>query len=422
MKIVVVSYGSRGDIQPFLALAWALKARGHQVLLCAPPASAAFVKCCGVEFMPIGNDFELFESAETRRLLQQGRAREFFSRGVGRAAGLWAGLGRQLVDAVNDADTLVCMGMLNDWAWPVAGKFGLRLVLAYTFPLLENGDYPNPFVTSSSIPSRMARRLTHTLFKWGSWRHVKPMIGDLRTRLGMPRARGPAIARVRAAGVTSLHMWSAAVVPRPREWTDREILTGYWRLPRELRTPLGEATPPTELSEWIACGPAPVFVGFGGMPIEDADATLAMAVSVSRALGLRVLCSFGDRVLPRTLVGDSFFVVRTVDHEWLFPKCLAAVHHGGAGTTGASLTAGIPTLICSVFADQPIWGRRVAQLGVGAHLPFAQLGVGSLTAALQAITREAVSRRASELGARLRDERGLDRAVEIVETGSARRG
>jgi sterol 3beta-glucosyltransferase len=404
-------------MQPFVALSFSLKTAGHAVTLCGAPGSSAFVEQCGVQFAPIGADFKIFELPRTRELLQQGRVSQYFREGAPRISEMWGGLGRDLVALVQNADAIVCSGMLADWGYCIAQKFGRPVVLAYTFPLVANGDYPNPFVTTSRLPFAWVRRLTHRLYEWASWSHLRPMIDDLRRSLDLPMARRPVIGDARAAGIVCLHMWSAAVAPRPAEWTERDILTGYWRLPSALRRPLGEEALPDGLSEWLAKGSPPVYVGFGGWPIEDANASLMMARRVARKLGYRIVCGFGGRVSPTTSnPDDSIFIVGSIDHERLFPLCQAAVHHGGAGTTGASLTAGIPTVVCSVFADQPLWGAQVVRLGVGAHLPFSKLDEHSLAAALKKITRERVRARANNLGAELRNEDGLGKAIAVIET------
>lgn len=168
------------------------------------------------------------------------------------------------------------------------------------------------------------------------------------------------------------------------------------------------------LEAWLAAGPPPVYLGFGSMPVLDAKSLLDTARRALRLVGARGVVSAGWSQLLEPSDPD-LYVVDAVDHAALFGRCVAAVHHGGSGTTFASLRAGLPTLVCSVFADQPLWGARCRQLGVGDTLPFAALGTKSLTAGLRTLLREDTRAQTQQLAMRLATERGLENIVELLE-------
>ncbi|MGW4352349.1 glycosyltransferase [Nocardia sp. NPDC004582] len=166
-----------------------------------------------------------------------------------------------------------------------------------------------------------------------------------------------------------------------------------------------------ELFEWLIAGPAPVYAGFGSMPVAEPVAVESLVREVGRRLGRRILL-----VGPmfRRRIGDELAVVDQVDHRAVLPLCDAAVHHGGAGTTAAVLHAGVPSVICSVQADQSYWGRQVQALGLGATAPFAGITANRLERLLIRATQPEVRLRAAAYGARFRDD-GVARAADVVE-------
>jgi UDP:flavonoid glycosyltransferase YjiC (YdhE family) len=217
-----------------------------------------------------------------------------------------------------------------------------------------------------------------------------------------------------------LHGYSRAVLPQPPEWTEKNLhVTGYWHLDA-----LEGWEPSRELLEFLEAGEPPVYVGFGSMDgggEEGLTSLIVKALSVAGHRGI-LLSGWGgvgmdSRGQRSPGLPDNVLVVDEVPHSWLLPRVAAAVHHGGAGTTAASLRAGISTVIVPFFADQKFWGARIADLGVGpAPIPRGRLSVSNLAAAIGQATsdREMISR-AQRLGRTLRSEDGVGAAVEYIE-------
>ncbi|HEY1943069.1 MAG TPA: nucleotide disphospho-sugar-binding domain-containing protein [Roseiarcus sp.] len=175
------------------------------------------------------------------------------------------------------------------------------------------------------------------------------------------------------------------------------------RFPSEARDRLGEAGPDPQLAAWLRNGKPPVYFGLGSMPVRDPSETLGIIESVARET--RRTCGCRRRLVApegRQNLPDHLRVVGAVDHGSLFPQCGAAVHHGGAGTVIAA--AGLPSVACSVFADQPFWGVRLERLDVSVHLPFKKFGKASLEGALRRASASALKSAAAQLGAALRAE------------------
>jgi UDP:flavonoid glycosyltransferase YjiC (YdhE family) len=210
-----------------------------------------------------------------------------------------------------------------------------------------------------------------------------------------------------------LYGYSPAVIPKPPDWGEDTHVTGYWFL-----DPVEAWTPPAALVEFLEAGPPPVFVGFGSMSSRKPEETTALIVDALDRAGQRAILLSGWGGLEGARVPDTVFVVDAVPYSWLFPRVAAVVHHGGAGTTSAGLRAGVPSLVIPFFGDQPFWGRRVAALGVGPEpVPRRRLTAERLARALrEAVTDEGMRQRAAELGARIRTEDGVGRAVAVLET------
>jgi UDP:flavonoid glycosyltransferase YjiC (YdhE family) len=208
------------------------------------------------------------------------------------------------------------------------------------------------------------------------------------------------------------------VFPRPPHWPPWYHLTGYWLLDQS-----ADWQPPAQLAEFLEAGPPPVSIGFGSMPMVDQERLTTIAVEALRQTGQRGLLLAGWGGLGRGDLPDDVLRVDDVPHDWLFPRVAAAVHHGGAGTTAASLSAGVPTVTVPFITDQTYWGTRVAELGVGPPpIRPEHLTTARLTAAIRQVTTDqAMRERAANLGKQLKQEDGVACAVEIIEHYLGRR-
>jgi UDP:flavonoid glycosyltransferase YjiC (YdhE family) len=249
------------------------------------------------------------------------------------------------------------------------------------------------------------------------WQAFRPTINRWRREaLGLGRAPfwgrfGETRREVPRQEVPVLNGFSGHVVPRPPDWGDRVQVTGYW-FPEE-----EEWQPPADLVRFLEGGPPPVFVGFGSMPVPDAEGTTALVLEALRRSGQRGIVhagwgGVGSRDLP-----EWAFRLEYAPYGWLFPRMAAVVHHGGSGTTAFGLRAGVPSLVVPFVFDQFYWGRRIAELGVGpAPVPFGKLTAEGLAAAIdEAVSDGEMQQRARGLGERIRAEDGLGAAVKVLE-------
>jgi UDP:flavonoid glycosyltransferase YjiC (YdhE family) len=209
-----------------------------------------------------------------------------------------------------------------------------------------------------------------------------------------------------------LYGFSPSVIAPPPDWRGNVHVTGYWYLEAA-----PDWTPSPALIDFLNSGPPPVYIGFGSMSNRNPEEMAGLVIEALKRSKQRGILLSGWSGLRSSDLPDSMLMLDSVPHSWLFEHVAAVVHHGGAGTTAAGLRAGAPSVIIPFFGDQPFWGRRVAQLGVGPEpIPRKRLTVDRLTHAIQrAVTDKHMCSNAARLGARIRGEDGVARAVEIIQ-------
>ena len=387
MRVLLTAWGSRGDIEPLAGLARALRDRGAEVRACAPPDDE-FVELldrAGVPLTPLG---PTVRSVVTRpKLPMPAAAFEL-------AAELVAARFSTLPAAAEGCDALVATGLMPAGARSVAELLGIRYVLACFHPF----GLPSRHYLPSARPGKPAPPgLTDNRALWElDAERVNALYGgalnEHRAAVGLPP-----VDNVRDY-VSGDRPWLAAD-PTLAPWgelTDLELVqTGAWILPDE--RPLSG-----QLEAFLDAGEAPVYVGFGSLSsLVTADAARATLEAV-RAHGRRVVVGRGWPH-PALIEGeDDCFEAGEVNHQALFPRVAAVVHHGGAGTTTAAALAGTPQVIVPQVVDQPHWARRVAELGIGAAHDGPAPTFDSLSAALGTALSVETRERARVVAGRVR--------------------
>lgn len=414
MRIVIIASGSRGDVEPYVALGKGLQAAGHVVRLVTHQNFESLVTSHGLEFWPVeGNVQDVAESMAA--LIENGKFLAILAQ-MGKEAQRGALALTSASLAACQSMELIVAGIGGVFVGiALAEKLGLPLLQAYYIPFTPTRAYPafvipKPPSFLGTLPNRPSYQIARQMM-WQAFRSADK--AARREVLGLPAAPffGPFNAEC-MRGQPILYGYSPAVIPPPADWGADIHVTGYWFL-----DPAEDWTPPPALLDFLQAGPPPVYVGFGSMssrkPEETADLILAALARTQQ----RAIIHAGWGGMQRVDLPDTVMMVDNVPFAWLFPRVAAVVHHGGAGTTAAGLRAGVPSVIVPFFGDQPYWGQRVADLGVGpAPIPRKKLTAERLTQAIQtAVTDQAMRGRAVELGARIRAEDGIARAVAVVE-------
>ncbi|SFO32568.1 UDP:flavonoid glycosyltransferase YjiC, YdhE family [Pseudonocardia ammonioxydans] len=412
MRVLIAAVGSRGDVAPCVGIGERLRGAGHTVTIAAHPSYAAMVRAAGLECHPLPGDLGVLLDLPERSTpaYQAGR--------VPRLTTLLREAARATYDAAAHADLLLTNGSAP-FGYDVAEARGIPGAGVYCQPMTPTGDFPPIVLHSARSWGRPGNRLLGSL-------GVRSMIpfhratAELRRDLGLPRR---SVRRTQARQAAErwpiLHGYSPAVLPRPADWRPGLDVVGYWW------PPATTWEPPAELTSFLAGGPPPVFVGFGSMAGGHGARLAPLVVAALRRAGMRGVLQAGRAGLGVNTpdgFGPDVLAVDDVPHEWLFPQVAAVVHHAGAGTTGATLRAGVPSVPAPVFADQPLWSRRLVELGCAPEvIPFRRLDAGRLAEAVRAAVREPRHRAAAQVLQRVvTADDGAGAVVELVERLAAR--
>jgi len=412
MRILIFTFGTRGDVQPYMALGQALQRAGHDVTLSTGQGFDAMIAAHGLTPAPLAVDFKaMLESPEIRDALHSlsGKFRAWKS-----LKGTFRDLFRGMAALARDVRPDMILGHPKALsASYIAEALGVVFVPTTLQPAFApTSAFPNFLVPWPDL-GQFGNRLSHRAFNWlTAWGQAAPL-GDWRRHdLGLTTKAPDLFAGYHPEGlpVPRLHGYSRHIVPKPDDWGEADHVTGYWFL-----EPDEAWRPPSDLAAFLEAGPPPVYVGFGSMPAEDSEGLTRNVVEALALTGRRGVLATGWGGLRLAGPGRTLFLLDAAPHDWLFPRCSAVVHHGGAGTTHEGLRWGRPSVICPVTVDQPFWGRRVAALGAGPKpLPQNQLTAAALAKAIMDAHAPPMIASAAALGEKLRRENGPAMAVDIL--------
>ena len=414
MRVCILTLGSRGDVQPYVALARGLDAAGYSTALLAAPSFRPFVEANGVEWRS-------FDTGDPRALLHSDEGRALV-RGMANPLRLVRELGRLVEPLIEkgyveagqntaDADAILVAPTALPLAQALRDRRGTPFACAFLQPGHSTREFGSWILPEPPrwMPFRGAFcRLSHVV----GWELLYQIVGraydEARQRVfGLPPATNPFSALAREHWPT-LYGFSRAVVPRPKDWGAEVEVTGYWFLDRD-----PSWRPPTELEAFLAAGPAPICVGFGSMPSPDPAALTREVVGALGLAGRRGILLSGWGALTGVELPETVLALEAAPHDWLYPRVAAVVHHGGAGTTSAALRAGVPSMVVPFMADQKFWGARVAAIGAGRRpFPRRRLSADAFSAALRDLVENPSYRAGAErVAAQLAREDGVGRAV-----------
>lgn len=406
-RVALLTYGTRGDVEPFLALAVRLQQAGFAPRLAAPEVFAPMARERGVTFHPLpGDPARLAQELVARAGTRWSGMVKTVSRFV---VPLAAQVFRQAIVCTQETDLIVHSFLMTQAGHELARQRAVPSISAQMFPVFAP-TVRFPSVVAPDLPlGGLYRRLTHHFVTQVFWQGSRLLYGFVRRREpGLPQLTGWPFVAPRPFRSLLFFAFSGHVVPPPPDWKGIAEVTGYWSLP------LYETwSPPQDVVRFLDGGSPPVYIGLGSGSSAVGAEWIDTAQAALTQAGVRGILDLGSSIAGPRALPDTMLVVRDVPHGWLFPHLAAVVHHGGAGTTAASLAAGRPTVIVPLTSDQPFWGRRVHALGVGPPpIPFRRLTARNLPEAISiAVSDRTMKARAEDLGSRIRAEDGAGCAV-----------
>jgi sterol 3beta-glucosyltransferase len=399
MRIVIPTIGSRGDVQPFIALAQGLTRAGHSVTLASHPVMGSLVQSHDVTFAPIGPDIDLAREVAALR-----------ARSRNTILGLIRGMrfGFDLLERAH-ADILAVCRTAELVVVPAAAAVGKNEAELLHLPYLSVSFMPwsIPWID----PERpVLKRMGYSFFDKLIGLITTLPLNRMRKRLGLPPVGKEGFTSTR---LNLIPVSPAVFAPNPH-WEPQHQLTGYW-----FAEPPGDWHPPGALRSFLDNGKPPLLISLGAMSLGDEDAleNAVLFVNAVQQAGVRAVIQGWEAGMQQLKLPETVFAAGSLPHSWLLPQCAGIIHHGGFGTTSAGLRAGVPHLVIPSIADQFYWGQRVHQLGVGLpFIPRPRLDSAKLTAALGELsTNSGLHAGAAGLGEQIHPEQGLAVAVRLIE-------
>ncbi|KAH6809959.1 UDP-Glycosyltransferase superfamily protein [Perilla frutescens var. frutescens] len=411
MQIVMLIVGTRGDVQPFVAIGKRLQDYGHRVRLATHSNFKEFVLTSGLEFYPLGGDPKVLAEymVKNKGFLPSGPSEIPIQR-------------NQMKEIINsllpackepDIDTGIPFKadaiIANPPAYGhthVAEALKVPIHIFFTMPWTPTSEFPHPL---SRVKQSAGYRLSYQIVDSLIWLGIRDMINDVRKKkLKLRPVTYLSGSQGSESNIPHGYIWSPHLVPKPKDWGPKVDVVGFCFL--DLAT---NYEPPESLLSWLKAGPKPIYIGFGSLPVEEPEKMTKIIVEALEITKQRGIINKGWGGLGNLAEEKDFvYLLDNCPHDWLFLQCAAVVHHGGAGTTAAGLKAACPTTIIPFFGDQPFWGERVHARGVGpSPIPVDEFSLEKLVDAIKFMLDSQVKERAVELAKAMENEDGVTGAV-----------
>lgn len=413
--ITILALGSRGDVQPLVALGVGLQKAGYQVRLAASENFETLVRDRGLEFALLRGDVQEYLQSPAGQKFSQSRDPIALAPRIPEMfTGFFASAIPDCWQACQGTDAIVAGSATFFWSVDIAEALSIPLYAAVLQPLSPTAAFPN--ILFPPVFGRLGggfNRFSYAFAYRLIWYFCRQPVNHFRTTvLNLAPVRKTPLERMYRQGAHILNAVSPSVLPRPQDWGEQDHMTGYWFLDRP-----SDFVPPPDLVDFLAAGEPPVYIGFGSMSGAEARKVANLALAALEKTGQRGLFLTGWSNIDTSNLPDTIFKLRSIPHDWLFPQVACVVHHGGAGTTAATLRAGIPGVVIPFLADQPFWADRVFRLGVSPApvTPKKRTVEQVATAIVEAVQNQDMIKKATQLGEKIRAEDGVAQTIAMIQ-------
>jgi len=415
MTIGIFTYGTRGDVQPYIALALGLMDKGHAVVLAAPENFREFVEGFGVAFHALyGNAEEMMNSPEGQAVLKTENSIKLMQYFFKALNAIKVPLRRSYIEGVAKVDVIIANAATAPIVTAIAEKQRKKLAFTYFMPpVVVTGEFPMGDFDLFNFPAynRFTYKLAHTFF----WMFVKKEVNEFRTELGLSALKENLLHHIEKQQPLDLYCFSQSLIPQPKDWAAHHKITGFLTVPASKRqTHLLDAMP-ADLTAWLNDGDKPVYIGFGSNGVGNTEKIIAIINDVLQQTNERILFCTGWSVFNNLPAHKNLYVAKYINHEVVLPLCKLGIFHGGAGTLAAMLRHNLPVIIVSFYTDQPTWGKIVVNKNAGAHIPVKKLTSQKLINAIATVQLPEIKANVTAIGKQIREEKGLETAVREIE-------
>ena len=413
MLITILAAGSRGDVQPFIALGVELKKAGYDVRIAAHENFSEFVKGFGLDFYKVKGDISAVASSEEVKSAREADNPFKLLLSFNKLKSLAFDMQKDFFNACAGSDAIVyhpgpAIGYF------AAKHFKIPSILATPFPMTPTRQYPALIFYNSPRLGKGFNLMTHKIFEKIMWSASSANIKKFwKGEFGkVPEDFVCPFGKQTTKQLPTIISCSGYVFPTPNDWPENVYNTGYWFLDDII-----DFQPPLDLLNFLSNGAPPIYVGFGSIsdPGSAVQTTELVVDSLKRSGQRGILATGWKGMFKIDNAPEEIYILESVPHSWLFPQMAAVVHHGGAGTIAAGLRAGVPSIIIPHSNDQFAWGRRVYELGVGSK-PIARKNLTSekLSDAIKFVLAKEIKDKAKDLGIKIQSENGAETAAKII--------
>lgn len=415
MKIGIYTYGTRGDVQPYIALALGLQDRGHEVVLAAPSDFKDFVEGFGVRFFPLyGNAEAIMNSPEGQSVLKTENSIQLMKFFFQALSAIKVPLRESYFASISTVDYIIANSATLPIVSTIAEKQGKKMALTYFMPpVVPTREFP--LGDFDFLDFGCYNQLTYKIAHRFYWKFVKAETNEYRQELGLAPLRKNLVQYIDHQKLLDLYCISPTLIPQPKDWAPHHKITGFLTVPAKYREQHPLEQTPEALSKWLTQGEKPLYLGFGSNGVGNHEKFSAILSHLLTQTQERILFCTGWSQFKNLPDHPNLFVTKYVNHEAVLPYCKVGVFHGGAGTLATILRHNLPVVIISFYTDQPTWGKIIEKKKLGLHIPVKKLDALALLEAIKKVQTEAIKSNVLTAGQLLRSEQGLENALRELE-------
>ena len=412
MKFGIITTGTRGDIQPFIALSIKLMQRGHYVIFIAPINFKDLIESFNIKYVPLSVDFEeIFSDPIFVKLLKQRnpfKYLKYFRKKVNYP--LRKKIESEIFNATKEADCLISHTLNFPTVYSIGEKFNKKVaVVPVNMPSTPTTEFP--FLIFKNFKSPWLNKFSYNILRL-FWLLVKKETNEYRSHLGLPKLNF--WKTLQEENVLTIYPMSP-LISRPKDWPSNTHVTGFFNMPENELQSKYISDIPSGLEEWLKIGDAPVYIGFGSMPIPDPILFSRILNELLITTDIRIVFGLGWSSIPDLPNHSNLFIVKNINYEWFLPQCKTAIFHGGIGTVAAVMRAKIPSIILSIFSDQPVNGIMLQNINIAVHIPFHKISTKKIISAIEQTQTPLMIDSAKKFGDIVLKEDGLSDAVGLIE-------
>lgn len=415
MNIGIYTYGTRGDVQPYIALALGLMDRGHQITLSAPENFEDLVSGFGIKFHPLYGDAEqIMNSPEGQSVLQTENTIKLMKYFFKILYSIRVPLRKSYIEGISQVDFIIANSATLPIVSAIAEKQNKKLALSYFMPpVVPTAEFPLSDFDFLNFGwyNKLTYKVAHSFY----WKFVKKETNEFRRELGLPELKENLITHIGKAQPLDLYCISPSLIPQPCDWEGNHKITGFLSVPIEKLETDASNKDDQSLINWLQQGEKPIYIGFGSNGVGNSDKFTDILQEILNSTNERILFCTGWALYHDLPVHKNLFIIKYVNHDNILPKCKIGIFHGGAGTLAAMLRNNLPVIIISFYTDQPAWGKIIERKGLGIHIPLKQLKASKLLEAIANVQVDVVKQRVLLMAEKIRNENGLENTLNELE-------